>query len=80
LLRLRPRLVLADGNHDGACAPDFLGPARMTGARVLLFESARTRRDTSGVAARFGLRSISLPADADTIARLVRSELEVRES
>jgi hypothetical protein len=76
LLRLRPRLVLADADHDGACAPDFLGPALMTGARVLLLESARTRRDTAGIATHFGVRSISLPADADTIARLVRGELE----
>ena len=76
LLRVRPGLVLADADHDGACAPDFLGPALMTGARVLLLESAHTRRDTAAVTTRFGVRSISLPAGADAIARLVNSELE----
>ena len=76
LLRLRPRVVLVDCDHDAACAPSFFGPALMTGARVLLVASPRTRRDASGIAARFGLRAITMPADVATIAELLRSELE----
>jgi hypothetical protein len=48
----------------------------MTGARVLLVGSRRTRRDATEVAAPFGLRAITLPADLATIADLLRSELE----
>jgi hypothetical protein len=76
LLRVRPGLVLVDCDHDGACAPSFFGPALMTGARVLLVASRRTRRDAAGLAARFGLRSITLPTELESIAQLLRSELE----
>ena len=76
LLRERPRLVLVDCNHESACGPSFFGPVLMTGARVLLVGSRRTRRDATEVAAPFGLRAITLPADLATIADLLRSELE----
>jgi hypothetical protein len=76
LLRLRPGLVLVDPDHDGACAPAFLGPALMTGARVLLAASPRTRRDTADVTTRYGVRLISLPVDVAAIGRLLRGELE----
>jgi hypothetical protein len=76
LRRLKPGLVLVDPDHGDACAPDFLGPALMTGARVLLVGSGRTRRDTAAVAAQFGLRSLSMPLDVQSIAGLLRRELE----
>jgi hypothetical protein len=76
LLRGRPRLVLVDCDHESACGPSFFGPVLMTGARVLLVGSRRTRRDATEIAARFGLRAITLPADLETIADLLRAELE----
>jgi hypothetical protein len=76
LLRERPGLVLVDCDHDAACAPSFFGPAQMTGARVMLVGSRRTRRDAADVASRFGLRAITLPADLHTVADLLRAELE----
>jgi hypothetical protein len=76
LLRERPRLVLVDCDHEAACGPNFFGPVLMTGARVLLVGSRRTRRDAAELAARFGVRAITLPADLDTIADLLRAELE----
>jgi hypothetical protein len=76
LLRERPRLVLVDCDHDAACGPSFFGPVLMTGARVLLVGSRRTRRDASEIAARFGLRAVRLPANLETIADLLRAELE----
>ncbi|MDQ3950360.1 MAG: hypothetical protein M3282_08430, partial [Gemmatimonadota bacterium] len=43
LLRERPRLVLVDCDHEAACSPSFFGPVLMTGARVMLIASRRTR-------------------------------------
>jgi hypothetical protein len=76
LLRHRPGLVLVDCDHETACGPNFFGPVMMTGARVLLVDSRRTRRDATALADRFGLRAITLPADVEVIATLVRVELE----
>ena len=76
LLRERPGLVLVDCDHDAACSPSFFGPALMTGARVLLVGSHRTRAQATEVAARFGLRALTLPADLAAIADLLRAELE----
>lgn len=76
LLRERPRLVLVDCDHDAACGPSLFGPALMTGARVMLVGSRRTRRDVYEVAVRFGLRALRLPADLEAIADLLRAELE----
>lgn len=75
LLRERPRLVLIDCDH-AACGLNFIGPVMMTGARVTLVGSRRSRRDAGELAGRFGLRAIALPADLETIADLVREELE----
>ena len=76
LLRSRPRLVLVDCEHETACTPGFFGPALMTGARVLLVGSRRAGRDPVAVGEQFGLRALSLPADLDAIAHLLRAELE----
>lgn len=76
LLRERPGLVLVDCDHDAACRPSFFGPVLMTGARLMLVGSHRTRRDAADVASRLGLRAVTLPSDLETIAALLRAELE----
>jgi hypothetical protein len=76
LRRRKPRLVLVDCDHETACGPSFFGPVLMTGARVLLVASGRTRRDAAAIAVRFGLRAITMPAELDEIAELLRAELE----
>jgi hypothetical protein len=76
LLRERPGLVLVDCDHEAACGPSFFGPVLMTGARVLLVGSRRTRRDATEVATRFGLRAITVPAELGTMADILRAELE----
>jgi hypothetical protein len=76
LLRVRPSVVLVECDHKGACAPSFIGPALMTGARVVLTGSRRSRRQPDSLAASFGLRAITLPADLDAIAQVLRAELE----
>jgi hypothetical protein len=79
LMRVRPRLVLVDCDHDAASGPSFFGPVLMTGARVVLLSSRRTRRDAAAIAVRFGLRAITMPTDLDEIAELLRAELEAAE-
>lgn len=76
LMRLRPALVLADCDHEEACSDELLGPALMTGARVLLFRSKRTMRDTTVLATRLGIPVLEMPTDHDTLARALRHELE----
>jgi hypothetical protein len=76
LLRVRPRLALVDCDHEAACAPSFVGPALMTGARVLLLGSRRGRRNAGSLAGSYGLRAVTLPADLGVVAELLRAELE----
>ena len=63
LLRLRPRVVLVDCDHDEGCSEEFIGPALMTGARVQLFSARRTRRDASSLARGLGLTVVRLPME-----------------
>jgi hypothetical protein len=76
LLRVRPGLVLVDCDHEAACAPSFVGPALMTGARLLLVGSRRSHSDATSLAQRFGLRAMTMPTGVDEIATLLRVELE----
>jgi hypothetical protein len=71
LLRVRPRLVVIDCDHEEACAEGFVGPALMTGSRVVLFRSRRTRRDVSEMANRLGLRTIEMPHEHETLTSLL---------
>lgn len=72
LLRLRPRAVLIDCDHDDACSDAFVGPAIMTGAHVHFVRSARTRRDVAETARRLGVRVIDLPVEHDALASLLQ--------
>jgi hypothetical protein len=63
LLRVRPRLALIDCDHEESCSDEFVGPAIMTGARILLFRSARTTRDMHEFADRLSLRIVDMPAE-----------------
>ncbi len=76
LLRIRPSLVLADCDHAETCSDEFIGPALMTGARVLLLRTRRTVRDTSELSARLHVRELEMPADHDILARAMRAELD----
>ncbi|PYP81596.1 MAG: hypothetical protein DMD35_01080 [Gemmatimonadetes bacterium] len=70
LLRLRPRLVLVDCDHD-ACSDEFIGPALTEGSRVLLFRSRRTRRDVRELTERLGLRVVEMPTEHETLTPLL---------
>jgi hypothetical protein len=71
LLRVRPRLILVDCDHEEACSDEFVGPALMTEARVLLFRSRRTERDVSEFAARLSLRVVEMPMEHDALTALL---------
>jgi hypothetical protein len=72
LLRARPRLVVIDCDHEEACSDAFIGPALMTGSRVLLFRSRRTTRDVSELSGRLGLRIAEMPMDHEPLSQLLR--------
>jgi hypothetical protein len=61
LIRLRPRAVLIECDHDEACAESFIGPALMTGAAVQLLHSPHTVRDARELARTLGLSIAELP-------------------
>ena len=75
LLRVRPRLVLIDCDHEESCSDEFVGPALMTGARVLLFRSRRTERDQAEFAKRLTLRVAEMPMDHEALSRLLTEML-----
>jgi hypothetical protein len=75
LLRVRPRLVVIDCDHVEACSDGFIGPALMTGSRILLFKSRRTRRDVSELSGRLGVRVVEMPMEHEPLTRLLHEML-----
>ena len=75
LLRHRPALVLVDCDDD-ACADSFLGPVLMTGARVAIFRSSRSRREIDDLVRRLGVHELRMPMDAGALATLLRETLD----
>ena len=71
LLRVRPRLVVIDCDHEDACSEAFVGPALMTGSQVVLFRSRRTRHDASEMAGRLGLRTVEMPQEHASLTSLL---------
>lgn len=76
LLRVRPRLVLVDCDHEEACTDEFVGPAIMTGAHVVLFRSNRSKVDRAQFSDRLGLRVVDMPKEHDSITALLRETLD----
>jgi hypothetical protein len=75
LLRMRPRLVVIDCDHEEACSDEFVGPALMTGARVLLFRSRRTKRVMDEFASRLDLRVVELPLEHSALSQILNEML-----
>jgi hypothetical protein len=76
LLRVRPRLTIIDCDHEEACSDEFVGPALMTGARVLLFRSRRSKREVSEFASRLELRVAEMPVDHHQLTTILAEMLE----
>jgi hypothetical protein len=75
LMRVRPRVVLIDCDHEETCADAFIGPALMTGAQVVLYRSRRTKRESREFAGRLGLTVVELPSDQEKLTRLLQELL-----
>jgi hypothetical protein len=75
LMRVRPRLAVIDCDHTEACSDAFIGPALMTGSRVLLFKSRRTQRDASELAERLGLTVIDMPTRHESLTQVLHELL-----
>ena len=75
LLRVRPRLVVIDCDHEDGCSDAFIGPALMTGSRVLLFRSRRTRRDVTELTGRLDLHVMHMPMEHEPLTRLLHQAL-----
>jgi hypothetical protein len=71
LLRVRPRLVVIDCDHEDACSEAFVGPALMTGSQVVLFRSRRTRHDAREMAGRLGIRTVEMPQEHASLTSLL---------
>ena len=75
LLRVRPKLVLVDCDHEEACTDEFIGPVLMTGGRVLLFRSRRTQSDRTEFAERLSLRVVDMPVEHRELTALLQEML-----
>jgi DNA-binding NtrC family response regulator len=75
LLRVRPKLVLIDCDHEESCTDEFVGPTLMTGGSVLLFRSRRSVRDMSEFAERLALRVVDMPLEHRELTRLLQGVL-----
>lgn len=73
LRRVRPRLVLVSCDHPDACSDAFIGPALMTGARVLVIHTRDTLPDTRATIERLGLPLVDLSQDAEALTRHLRA-------
>jgi hypothetical protein len=73
LMRVRPQVVLVDCDHEESCSENFVGPALMIGAKVVLFRSRRTARDMRQFAERMKLAMLEMPAGLEEL----RSHLAV---
>ena len=72
LLRVRPRVVLIDCDHEESCSEEFVGPALMTGARVLLIRSGRTVRDMTDFAMRLSVRIVDMTVEHGVLGDILR--------
>lgn len=75
LRRVRPKLVIVDCDDDHACSEAFVGPALMTGAQLLLFDSPRHAAVGVNVARRLGLDVVHLPDDHELLPQRLRELL-----
>jgi hypothetical protein len=59
-----------------ACSDEFVGPAIMTGARVMLFRSNRTAADQTSFSQRLDLRIVDMPTEHGAITDLLKEQLD----
>jgi hypothetical protein len=70
--------VLIDCDHDESCADEFIGPALMMTAQVMLFHSPRTGRPVQEITAfaqRLKLPVIQMPVPYDVLSSILQEAL-----
>jgi hypothetical protein len=75
LRRVRPGLVVVESDHADGGTEAFLGPAIMTGARVVLFDAYRQGdpgHRSAEIAAPLALELLHLPDHLDLLLRRIR--------
>jgi hypothetical protein len=75
ILRVRPRLILLDCEHDCACEEEAYEVAASVGAEVLLFTPSRTHAEVADFAAVRGLRSMALPIRLQEFSETLQTSL-----
>jgi len=75
ILRLRPRVLLLDCEHDSACEEEAYEMAARAGATVLLFTPSRTHAEVSDFAALRGLRAMALPIRLHEFSETLQTSL-----
>lgn len=73
LMRLRPRLALVSCDHPEGCSDAFIGPALMTGARVLLVQTRDMSPDMRAMIERLGVAAVDLSQDTNALAHHLRA-------
>lgn len=71
LRRVRPRAVLVDCDFPDGCAAALIGPARMIGARVVLFGRPAIAGRVAACAEQFGAPVLAMPPAPGELARLL---------
>lgn len=72
LRRCRPGTIIVDCEDGGSCSDTVLGPARMTGTRIIMFAHGKSREDMRGLVERHGADFFSLPVDLPAFGQLLR--------
>jgi DNA-binding NtrC family response regulator len=75
ITRVRPRLLLLDCEHDGACEDEAYEAAASVNAEVLLFTPSRSHAEVADLAAERGLRSMALPIRLHEFSETLQSSL-----
>lgn len=67
LRRTRAHIVILDCDDEEGCSDAVVGPAIMTGARVLVVRTPRTRRRELDLMEHQAVTVVDLPGDADLL-------------
>ena len=70
MLREKPEAVIIDCDHPD-CRDDLVEAIMKAGAVPILFSPFRMQSEVRSVAARYGLRSFTLPTDVDTFGKVL---------
>ena len=77
--RVRPAVLLVDAADEASCVSELLGPAMMTGTRVLLFGSAAAVAMRADQARQYHVEALVMPRDVGRLPQALGSAAQNRE-